>query len=264
MARHGRSGFRKGEKSDHQNRASDWIYGLNPVAEALKSGRRIEKVVYCANNEAVARLVKDAVQLGIPAEATGRQFFDERFQKGHQGIAAKAAPINTINIDDLLEIPVSKGEQPFFMVLDCIEDPRNFGAILRTADSAGVHGVVFQSHRSAGITPLVSKTSAGAIEHIALCETVNIKHAITAMKAEGIVIIGAEAGSEKSIWDINLAGPVAIVLGSEGKGLRKTVRDLCDEIVSLPMRGSVNSLNVSVAAGIMAYEAVRRRTIKNL
>ncbi|MBN2653990.1 MAG: 23S rRNA (guanosine(2251)-2'-O)-methyltransferase RlmB [Nitrospirae bacterium] len=264
MARHGRSEFRSRDRQHVKRIETDWIYGLNPVSEALRSGRKIEKVVYSSRNDAVSKLLKEAAELGITLEQAGKQFFDEKFQKGHQGIAAKAAPISTISIEDLLEIPGSRHESPFFMVLDCIEDPRNFGAVLRTADSAGAHGVVFQSHRSAGLSPLVAKASAGAIEHVALCETVNIKHAILAMKQQDILILGAEAGSENTIWDIDLTGPVAIVVGSEGKGLRRTVRDLCDEIVSLPMLGSVNSLNVSVASGIMAYEVVRRRYRKSL
>lgn len=259
MARHGRSGFRSRDKQHNQRTESDWIYGLNPVSEALRSGRKIEKVVYSSRNDAVSKLLKEAAELGITLEQAGRQFFDEKFQKGHQGIAAKAAPISTISIDGLLEMPALKGEQAFFIILDCIEDPRNFGAVLRTADSAGAHGVVFQSHRSAGLSPLAAKASAGAVEHIPLCETVNIKHAISAMKDQDIMVVGAEAGSDKTIWDIDLRAPIAIVVGSEGKGLRRTVRDVCDKVVSLPMLGSVNSLNVSVAAAIMAYEVVRQR-----
>jgi 23S rRNA (guanosine2251-2'-O)-methyltransferase len=148
---------------------------------------------------------------------------------------------------------------PFFLVLDGIEDPRNFGAILRVADAAGVHCVVFQTRRSAGITPVVSKASAGAVEHVPLVNVVNIKHALRTMKDQDVTIIGAEASASMTFWDADMKGPVAFVVGSEGQGLRRTVQEQCDVVVSLPMAGKVNSLNVSVATGIMAYELIRQR-----
>ena len=238
----------------------DWTYGINPVLEAIKSGRRINTVyVYDQGRQTLSMLIEAARANGIPVKFESKKFFDGRFQKGHQGIAASVGKRKTISIEDLLNIPARKGEVPFFMVLDSIEDPRNFGAILRVADAARVDGVVFQSHRSAGITPVTAKASAGALEHVNLAETVNIKHAMEKMKKADIVLIGAEAGTGKTLWNIDFRVPLALVVGSEGAGLRRTVRDMCDMTVSLPMKGTVNSLNVSVAAGILAYEVMRQR-----
>lgn len=238
----------------------NWIYGINPVAEAIRSGRDIRTLyIHGQKHEPIRNILKLAQERGIPIKNEARDFFDKRFPKGHQGIAAVAGKKKTLGIEGLLEIPAQKGEPPFFLVLDGIEDPRNFGAILRVAAAAGVHGVVFQSHRSAGITPVVAKASAGALEHINLVEIVNIKHAMEKMKKLDITIIGAETGSELTPWDIDMKSPLALVIGSEGQGLRRTVREMCDFVVTLPMRGPVNSLNVSVATGILAYEVIRQR-----
>ncbi|MCL4536725.1 MAG: 23S rRNA (guanosine(2251)-2'-O)-methyltransferase RlmB [Nitrospirae bacterium] len=238
----------------------EWLYGFNPVLEAIKSGRKI-KTVYISRqrHEQIQNIIEIAKAEGIRVEFAEKDFFDTKFHKGHQGIAALVAQKKLLSIDELLSISEKSGETLFFLVLDCIEDPRNFGAILRVADAAGVHGVVFQSHRAAGITPIVSKASAGALEYVNLAEVVNIKHAIDKMKKLNITIVGAEAGSELTPWDIDMEGPMAFVIGSEGQGLRKTVREMCDFVVSLPMRGKVNSLNVSVATGILSYEVIRQR-----
>lgn len=238
----------------------EWLYGFNPVLEAIKSGRKI-KTVYISRqrHEQIQNIIEIAKAEGIRVEFAEKNFFDTKFHKGHQGIAALVAQKKLLSIDELLSISEKSGETLFFLVLDCIEDPRNFGAILRVADAAGVHGVVFQSHRAAGITPIVSKASAGALEYVNLAEVVNIKHAIDKMKKLNITIVGAEAGSELTPWDIDMEGPMAFVIGSEGQGLRKTVREMCDFVVSLPMRGKVNSLNVSVATGILSYEVIRQR-----
>ncbi len=238
----------------------EWLYGFNPVLEAIKSGRKITSIyISKQRHENIRKITEEAEARKIPIKFAERDFFDSRFHKGHQGIAALVAQKKLLSIDELLAIPEKREESAFFLILDLIEDPRNFGAILRVADAAGVHGVVFQSHRSAGITPAVSKASAGALEHVNLAEVVNIKHAIDKMKKLDITIIGAEAGSELTPWDIDMKAPLAFVIGSEGEGLRRTVREMCDFVVSLPMRGMVNSLNVSVATGIMAYEVMRQR-----
>lgn len=239
---------------------AEWLYGFNPVIEAIKSGRKI-KTVYISKqrHEQVQKIIELAKAEGIRVEFAEKDFFDTRFYKGHQGIAAVVEKKGLLTIDELLTIPEKREELAFFLILDLIEDPRNFGAILRVADAAGVHGVVFQYHRSTGITPVVSKASTGALEYVNLAEVVNIKHAIDKMKRLDITIVGAEAGSELTPWDIDMKGPIAFVVGSEGEGLRKTVREMCDFVVSLPMRGMVNSLNVSVATGIFAYEVIRQR-----
>ncbi|MBF0560284.1 MAG: 23S rRNA (guanosine(2251)-2'-O)-methyltransferase RlmB [Nitrospirae bacterium] len=244
------------KKDDRVN----WIYGVNPVSEAIKSGRRINILyVQQQSQKHLSSIITAAKAGGIAVKFETKDFFESRFHKGHQGIAAQAAKKETVSVEELLDIPARTGEAPFFIIIDTIEDPRNFGAILRVADAAGVHGVVFQSHRSAGITPVTAKASAGALEHVRLAEIVNIKHAMEKMKKEGIVLIGAEAGAGSAPWDLDLSVPLAIIIGSEGEGLRRTVREMCDMAVSLPMKGTVNSLNVSVAAGILAYEVIRQR-----
>ena len=162
----------------------------------------------------------------------------------------------------MLEIPAKKNELPFFLVLDCLEDPRNFGALLRVADAAGIHGIVLQSYRSVNLGAEVAKVSAGAVEYVPVTMLPNIKHAINEMRKNGIMIVGAEAGAENTLWDVDLNVPLAVVIGSEGKGIRQSVRTLCDYLVNIPMRGRINSLNVSVATGIFVFEILRQRRNK--
>ncbi len=240
-----------------------WIYGLNPVLEAIRAGRNIKEIYLSSGrHEKLSQIEKEIESRRIPVRVVDNKFFDDTFPKGHQGIAAKVFQKEYVSLEDLLNIPVEKNELPFFLILDCIEDPRNFGAIVRSAEAAGVHGIVIQAYRSAGLGSEVSKASAGAIEYVHVSQVSNIKHAISEMKENGITIIGAEAGSQLMPWDINLSIPVALVVGSEGKGLRKTVAERCDFITSLPMKGMVNSLNVSVAAAILLFEVLRQRTRK--
>jgi 23S rRNA (guanosine2251-2'-O)-methyltransferase len=243
-----------------QNSPEHFIYGINPVHEILKSDRKPHTLyVQRHTDRNLGKVIELARQKHIPVKVVDKDFFEVRFDKGHQGIAVAVTPKKTLEIDDLIEAAFTKNKIPFFLVLDCIEDPRNFGAILRVADAAGVDGVVFQSRRAAGISPLVYKVSAGAVEYVNLSEVVNIKHAIIKMKEKDVVIIGAEADSSASLWDVDLARPIAIIMGSEGEGLRQTVKGLCDIEVNLPMKGMVNSLNVSVATGVLAYEVLRQR-----
>lgn len=239
---------------------AEYIYGINPVSEALRSGRPLFAIyVLDSAHRNVFGLIRKAEKQRITIRHAGKDFFEERFGKGHQGIAAHVARKKMLSVSDLPELLAQAGRRAFFLVADCIEDPRNFGAMLRTAEVAGVHGVIFQQQRSAGISPAVSKASAGALEHLSLIETVNIKHALRVLKDAGVKIVGAEAGTDTEPWDLDLSGPVAMVMGSEGEGLRRTVRDLCDTIVSLPVKGHVSSLNVSVATGILLYEVLRQR-----
>ncbi len=263
MARTGRSRSSKFDKTSARPQAHEehFIYGLNPVSEALKSVTKIRTLFVhrqSANN--MRALIGLAELRHIPVTFVEKDFFDTRFDKGHQGIAAAAAPKEILNIDDLIDRAFTKSASPFFMVLDCIEDPRNFGAILRVADAAGVDGVIFQTRRSAGLTPVVYKASTGAIEHVNLAEVVNIKHAVALMKERDVTVIGAEADAPLSLWDVNMKVPLAVIVGSEGEGMRRTVKEMCDALVNLPMKGTVNSLNVSVAAGVIAYEVMRQRS----
>jgi 23S rRNA (guanosine2251-2'-O)-methyltransferase len=240
--------------------SEEWIFGLNPVLEALKSGRNIKALyVSSGRHERVSEIRKAAEARGICVELSDNTFFDARFPKGHQGVAARVAPRGYASLDALISIPSKRGEIPLFILLDSLEDPRNFGAILRTADAAGVHGVVIQSHRSVSLGPEVAKTSAGAVEYVPVAIVSNIKHAIREMKERGITVMGTESGPHTPIWDMDLAQPLAVVVGSEGKGIRRTVKENCDFVGSIPMRGRINSLNVSVATGVVLFEVARQR-----
>jgi 23S rRNA (guanosine2251-2'-O)-methyltransferase len=244
--------------------SEEWIYGLNPVFEALRAGRNIKTVyVSSGRHEKADQLRHVAEQRGIPVETPDATFFDSRFPKGHQGVAARVVQKGYISLDELLAVPEKRNEPALFVILDGIEDPRNFGAILRSSDAAGVHGVVIQSHRSASLGPEAAKTSAGAVEHIPVSMVPNIKHAMREMKEKGIMVVGSEAGDYPALWEADLTVPLALVIGSEGKGARKTVKENCDIIVTIPMRGKIKSLNASVAAGVALFEILRQRSIKN-
>lgn len=241
----------------------EWLYGLNPVLEALSAGRQIKAIYLLANRHGRDVQIREKAEgMGLQVKTTDSNFFDSRFPKGHQGVAAKVLQKTYISLEELLLIPSKKKETPLFVVLDCLEDPRNFGAVLRSAEASGVHGVVIQSHRSVSLGSEVSKSSAGAVEYVPVAMVSNIKHAINRMKEEGITILGTEAEAPASIWETDLTVPLAVVVGSEGKGMRRTVKENCDLLVSLPMKGRINSLNVSVAAGIIFFEILRQRVTK--
>ena len=218
--------------------------------------------ISASRRERVPELEDALARQGMQAKKVEESFFDERFAKGHQGIAARMEPREYSRLEDLLLVPAEKGQPPLFLLLDGIEDPRNFGSILRVADAGGVNGVVIPSHRAAPLTSETVKASAGASEHVMISMVPNIKHAIRVMKEKDIVIVGAEADGQVPVWEADLAGPVALVVGSEGAGMRRTVKGHCDLIVRLPMQGKVNSLNVSVATGIIIFEIMRQRMRK--
>lgn len=243
----------------------EWIYGVNPVIEAMWAGRNIKKIfILSARDEKMALQIKgEAEKRNIPIESADRGFFESKFPKGHQGIAAMVKMKSAVSLSDLLMEQTKENVSPLFVILDGIEDPRNFGAILRSADAAGASGVVIQHYRSVGLGGAAAKASAGALEYVPVVVVPNIKHAMNKMKDTGIVIVGAEAGSYPYIWETDLTVPLAIVIGSESKGLRKTVRESCDVLASIPMRGKINSLNVSVATGIILFEILRQRTLKS-
>ncbi len=238
----------------------NWIYGLNPVKEALKSGREIKCIFLSRKRyERLVEIKKIAEEKNIPLKIMDSSFFDKSFGKGNQGIAAEVSSKKYISLEDLIDIPREKNEIPLFYILDCIEDPRNFGAILRVADAAGVHGIIIQSYRSVSLDSKISKVSAGAVEYVPVSIVPNIKHAISTMKKMEITIIGAEANAGKNFWEIDLKKPLALVIGSEGKGIRKTVKEKCNILARIPMSGKINSLNVSVATGIFTFEILRQR-----
>jgi 23S rRNA (guanosine2251-2'-O)-methyltransferase len=255
---------RKTEQTGKSWQGREWIYGLNPVWEAIKSGRNIKSIfISSKRHEKVQEIKKAAEDKNIPVKISDTAFFDITFCKGHQGIAAEVYSRKYVPLDELLGIPYKKNEPPLFFIIDCIEDPRNLGAILRVADAAGVHGIVVQSYRSVTLSSEVSKVSAGAVEYVPVSIVSNIKHAISEMKRMEITIIGAEASAEKKFWEIDLKLPLALVIGSEGRGIRRTVKEKCDILARIPMKGKINSLNVSVATGIFAFEILRQRFRNN-
>ncbi len=243
--------------------SEEWICGLNPVLEAIRAGRKVRKVFLAFSRRDRAEIEHELLSGGISVQKADLQFFEERFHKGHQGIAALVEKREYAELDDLLDIPAAKKEQALFVLLDGIEDPRNFGAILRVADAGGVHGVVIQSHRSASLSTEAVKASAGASEYVPVSMVPNIKHAMRQMKEAGITIVGAESDGDEAVWNMDLTAPVALVVGSEAEGMRRTVKEHCDHIIRLPMQGRVNSLNASVAAGIIIFEIMRQRMHKN-
>jgi len=250
-------------KKRQKPQQEEWIYGLNPVLEVVRSGREVKAVFLSSTRkDKVTALEEEITSRGIKINRADNLFFDSRFAKGHQGIAALVAPRGYADFDELLETPSRNNERPLFLLLDGVEDPRNFGAVLRVADAGGVHGVVIQAYRSASLSPEAVKASAGASEHIPIAMVPNIKNAIRDMKESGITIVGAEADAELLPWETDLSVPLALVMGSEGGGMRKTVREQCDLLVRLPMRGKVNSLNVSVATGVIIFEVMRQRMSK--
>ncbi len=240
---------------------SDVISGRNPVSEAIRSGRPIDKIL-------VARGEKNGAVIGILAKARDKQIPIKEVDRVkldyitgssvHQGIAAFAAVKDFCAVDDIFEYAALRDEPPFIVVLDEIEDPHNLGAIIRTAECAGVHGIIIPKRRSAGLSYTVGKASAGAVEYMRIARVTNIANTIDELKQRLVWVYGADMDGQ-NYTECDLSGACAIVIGNEGKGISKLVRQKCDVIVSLPMKGKINSLNASVAAGILMYHAAKGR-----
>ena len=240
----------------------DLIEGRNAVAEALRAGRTIDKL-FVARGETdrtLGRIIARARDKGIPVTECDRRKLDSMsVTHAHQGVIAQAAMREYSTIDEILLYAEERGEDPFVVVCDEIADPHNLGAILRTAECAGVHGVIIPKRRSAGITAVVDKASAGAAEHIRVARVPNISAAIRELKDRGLWVYGAEAGAPAELWDTSMTGSVCLVIGSEGFGLSRLVRENCDVMVRIPLLGKVTSLNASASAAVMIYEVVRQR-----
>ena len=240
---------------------SEVIAGRNPVSEALRGSRPIDKIMVARGEKsgAVVGILAKAREKKIPVKEVDRQKLD--YISGgavHQGIIAFAAVKEYCSVEDIFACAADRGEAPFIIVLDEVEDPHNLGAIIRTAECAGVHGVIVPKRRSAGLSYTVGKASAGAIEYMNVARVTNIAATVDDLKARGVWVYGADMnGTDYERCDF--AGPCAIVIGNEGKGISRLVREKCDVIVSLPMKGRINSLNASVAAGILMYQAMKKR-----
>lgn len=244
---------------------ADIIAGRNPVSEALKSGRPIDKILLARDigrHSELAEILQLARTRGIPVEYVSRSAIMELgMTSHHQGIIAYAAPKEYVTLDDLLALSKARNEPPLYCVLDGIEDPQNLGAILRTAEASGVHGLVIRSRRAVGITAVVEKTSAGAVEYVPVARVVNISQALAELQRNGLWVVGIDPAGKTPYTALDFKLPTAFVIGSEGKGISDLVKKRCDFLASIPMRGKIASLNASVAAALVMYEAFRQRGI---
>ena len=239
----------------------DVIAFRNPVSEAIRSGSPIDKILVARGEKsgAVVGILAKAKDKGILVKAVDRTKLDYvSGNENHQGIVAFAAVREYSTVDDILAYAAEKDEPPFIVILDEIEDPHNLGAIIRTAECAGVHGVIIPKRRSVGLSYTVGKASAGAIEYMRVARVTNIAAQIDDLKSKGVWVYGADMNGT-DYQKCNFSGACAIVIGNEGKGISRLVREKCDVIVSLPMKGQINSLNASVAAGIIMYSAMKDR-----
>ncbi|HET7153443.1 MAG TPA: 23S rRNA (guanosine(2251)-2'-O)-methyltransferase RlmB [Candidatus Kapabacteria bacterium] len=246
-----------------------YIYGRNPVLEALRAGDQIEKIYILFGREGgpMGEIFTLAKQRGVSVVVTPKNKFFEIVstlgeQVTHQGVLARRSEIAFAEIDDIFDNAARKKENVFMVLLDEIEDPHNFGAIVRTAECAGAHGVVTLKHHSASITPTVVKVSSGAVQHIPIVKVSNLAQTIELLKKENVWVVGTDAETTGDYTSFDFSQPVAVVIGSEGKGLRPLVKSKCDALVKIPMHGKVQSLNASVAAGVMMFEAARQRMVK--
>lgn len=242
--------------------AENMLEGRNALTEALASGRAIDKVFIAEGNtdRALARLAAQAKQAGAVVVETDRRKLDQMSATGaHQGVVAMVAAHSYATIDDILSRAASRGEAPLIVICDELSDPHNLGAIIRTAECAGAHGVIIPKRRSVGLTAVVGKASAGALEYMPVARVSNIAAAIRELKDRGVWVFGTAADGAATIYQADLKGPAAIVIGNEGEGMSRLVSESCDLRLSIPMRGSISSLNASAAAAILLYEAVRQR-----
>ena len=244
---------------------NEMIEGRNAVLEALRAGRALDKV-YIARGEtdkALAHIAGLARERGVSVSDCDRRKLDAMsVTKAHQGVIAVCAVREYASLDDILALAESRGEAPFVVVCDEISDPHNLGAIIRSAECVGAHGVVIPKRRSAGLTAVVDKTSAGAAEHLPVARVANISAALQELKDRGLWVYGAAAEGSSPMWETDLTGPLALVIGSEGEGLGRLVRERCDFLVSIPLRGKVGSLNASTAAAVLMYEVLRQKLAK--
>ena len=234
----------------------DLLYGRHPVLEALRAGRRrVHRLLVGAGAHGLDDLLREARQRKVPVETVERRRLESRQPGNHQGVLAEADPFRYSRLQDLLG-----GPKPLVLILDSLQDPQNFGTLLRTAQACGVDGVVIPEHRSVGVTPAVVSASAGSVEHLKVARETNLARAIQTLKARNVWVYGLAVDAPKPYWHIDWSGASALVVGAEGPGLGRLVRESCDELVTIPMaEGAVQSLNASVAGSLVLYEAFRQR-----
>lgn len=240
------------------------VEGRNAVIEALRAGRAIDKIFIAKGDvdKTLGHIASKARDKGIVVVECDRKKLDFMSQThAHQGVIALCAVREYCTVEDIFAVAEERGEKPFVIVCDEISDPHNLGAIIRSAECAGAHGVIIPKRRSAGLTAFVDKSSAGAAEHMAIARVPNIPAAIKELKDRGLWVYGTAADGQSDLWHTDFTGSVALVIGSEGDGMGRLVRESCDFIVSLPMKGQVSSLNASAAAAIVMYEVLRQRSV---
>lgn len=243
-------------------RYEEWtIEGRNAVLEAFRAGKTIDKIYIMKDCQdgPIRSIVKEAKKTDAVLNFVPRERLDQLSETGkHQGVIAYAAAYRYAEVEELLGRAKERGEDPFLILLDNVEDPHNLGAVIRTANLAGAHGVIIPKRRAVGLTAAVAKTSAGAIHYTPVAKVTNLSQTIEELKKKGLWFVCADMGGE-SMYRLNLTGPIGLVIGSEGEGVSRLVKETCDMVASIPMKGEIGSLNASVAAGILAYEIVRQR-----
>lgn len=239
----------------------DMVAGRNAVMEALKGSRSVNKLMIAngSTEGSIKEIIAVAKEKGVNIQYWDRSKLDS-IARGirHQGVLAQVAPVQYADLEDILQVAKDRNEPPFIVLLDELEDPHNLGAILRTADAAGVHGVLIPKHRSCPLSATVAKTSAGAVEHVPVARVGNLVQTIKKLKQEGLWVAAADMDG-KDYYDTDLTGPLLLIIGSEGQGVGRLVKEQCDFVVRIPMVGKINSLNASVAGSILMYEAMKQR-----
>lgn len=241
--------------------SDEFIMGRHPVSEAIKSGREINKIWVNEQGQGTSKqLIQEAKQKNILVQLVPKQKLDQLVQSSqHQGVVASVAAYKYFEIDDMLELASKRGELPFLILLDELEDPHNFGSVLRTADAVGAHGVIIPKRRAVGLTSVVAKASTGAIEYIPVARVTNIARTMDMLKKQGIWFVGTDATAKEDYRQLDVTMPVCLVIGNEGKGISRLVKEKCDFLTRIPMVGKVTSLNASVAASLLMYEVYRKR-----
>ena len=244
---------------------SEQIEGRNAVLEAFRSGKCVDKLFILdgCQDGPVRTIAREARKTDTIINYVSKERLDQLSEtRAHQGVIAQVAAYEYSTVDEILARAEEKGEAPFLILLDNVEDPHNLGAIIRTANLAGAHGVIIPKRRAVGLTSTVAKTSAGAINYTPVAKVTNIVRTIEELKEKGIWFVCADMGGE-TMYDLDLTGPMGLVIGNEGEGVSRLVREACDFTAFIPMKGDIDSLNASVAAGVLAYEIVRQRLVKS-
>ena len=251
------------DRSTENEIKNDIIEGRNAVIEALRVGKSIDKIFIAKGetDKTLGHIASKAREAGIVVvDADRRKLDNMSVTHAHQGVIALIGVNEYCTVEDILSLAEDRGEAPFVIICDEVSDPRNLGAIIRSAECAGAHGVIIPKRRSAGLTAIVGKASAGAAEHMAIARVPNIPAVIKELKEKGLWVYGAAAGGSNDLWKTDFTGSMALVIGSEGDGIGRLVRDNCDFIVNIPMVGKINSLNASAAASVIMYEVLRQRS----